>query len=202
MLIAISTNKVGTFDEAFKSRIHMSLYYKPLSWDQTHAIWKVNLRRIKDVRPDITFEEDKLLKWVKKSWKTMEKEDRRPLNGRQIHNAVRTAAALAAFDSKDKVLTKEHLKSVDKASRQFDQYLHEVHGTDDIGLAERNLVRADDKFADIFRAHLNTPTPSTRTLATSSKRSSKSDKKSKKRASPSPEASESGSSASDSDSDN
>lgn len=43
-------------------------------------------------------------------------------------------------------ITVGELKAVAKASAEFDRYLEAVHGTDDIGRAERNVDRADDQF--------------------------------------------------------
>ncbi|EME85371.1 uncharacterized protein MYCFIDRAFT_16922, partial [Pseudocercospora fijiensis CIRAD86] len=130
-ILFLTTNKVGFFDEAFKSRIHMMLYYKELNKLQTEEIWKVNLNRLRENKPTLNFDVNVLLKWVRKAYRAMEKDDnRRPWNGRQIHNAVRTAAALAAFQKKN-TLTVEHLKQVEKASEEFDKYLFDTHGTDD-----------------------------------------------------------------------
>ncbi|KAL9596832.1 MAG: hypothetical protein Q9219_005546 [cf. Caloplaca sp. 3 TL-2023] len=40
-ILFLTTNKIGHFDEAFKSRIHVSLYYR-----STLKIWKMNLDRL------------------------------------------------------------------------------------------------------------------------------------------------------------
>ena len=37
-ILFLTTNRVGISDEAFKSRIHISLYYPPLNWQQTEKI--------------------------------------------------------------------------------------------------------------------------------------------------------------------
>lgn len=108
-ILFLTTNKVGTFDEAFKSRIHVSLYYKELDEKQTMEIWRLNLERIKKSREGrIDFEIDDMTKWMKKFYRKNAKERERtkklrPWNGRQIKNACQTAAALAEFQNNGKV---------------------------------------------------------------------------------------------------
>ena len=46
-ILFLTTNRVGTFDPAFKSRIHMSLYYPPLNERTTIRIWRVNIERLR-----------------------------------------------------------------------------------------------------------------------------------------------------------
>ncbi|CAK7212183.1 hypothetical protein SCUCBS95973_001355 [Sporothrix curviconia] len=48
-ILFLTTNRVGTLDEAFKSRIHMSLYYPPLNRTQTLQIFEMNIRRIEEI---------------------------------------------------------------------------------------------------------------------------------------------------------
>jgi hypothetical protein len=42
----ITTNRVGTFDDAFISRIHVALYYPPLVDRDRVLIWENNFRRL------------------------------------------------------------------------------------------------------------------------------------------------------------
>ncbi|PTB61575.1 hypothetical protein BBK36DRAFT_1136748, partial [Trichoderma citrinoviride] len=46
-LLFLTTNRVGTIDEAFKSRIHLSLYYPPLDKTQTTDIFRLNIAKLK-----------------------------------------------------------------------------------------------------------------------------------------------------------
>ena len=48
-ILFLTTNRVGTLDEAFKSRIHMSLYYEPLGMKQTREIFKMNIEKLKEI---------------------------------------------------------------------------------------------------------------------------------------------------------
>lgn len=145
----MTTNKVGTFDEAFKSRIHISLYYQQLDKDRSKQIWDVNFQRLKDTRPHLEFDRRELRRWVKKVWKDNEAQGLRPWNGRQIHNACQTAAALAEFQSRNK-LSSEHLEAVAQTSREFDEYLKSTHGGDDFDRAKSVMDRGDDKYQATF----------------------------------------------------
>lgn len=40
---------MGTIDEAFKSRIHMSLYYPPLDKTQTRDIFRLNITKLREI---------------------------------------------------------------------------------------------------------------------------------------------------------
>lgn len=46
-ILFLTTNRVGTMDEAFKSRIHVSLYYAPLTLSQTEKISEVNIEKLR-----------------------------------------------------------------------------------------------------------------------------------------------------------
>ncbi|KAB2569676.1 hypothetical protein DBV05_g11652 [Lasiodiplodia theobromae] len=144
-ILFLTTNKVGTFDDAFTSRIHLSLYYPPLDREQTKRIWEVNLDRVQRTNQDgLVVQKDDILRWVKRLMKELKKRDFRPWNGRQIHNACQTATSIAKFRPKKQgVLGAGEFEIVKKATFDFDDYLKDVHGTDDAGRAKRNLDRSD-----------------------------------------------------------
>lgn len=48
-ILFLTTNRVGAFDEAFKSRIHISLYYPELAKPQSLKIWEMNLARARKI---------------------------------------------------------------------------------------------------------------------------------------------------------
>lgn len=78
----LTTNHVGSFDEAFRSRFHVSLYYPKFGKDETSEIWEMNLRRIKEAR-DVEVEIDAAgIQWFyKKHWRANEKKTSRRWNG-------------------------------------------------------------------------------------------------------------------------
>ncbi|KZV82213.1 P-loop containing nucleoside triphosphate hydrolase protein, partial [Exidia glandulosa HHB12029] len=105
-LLFITTNRVRSFDEAFQSRIHVSLRYRELEEDARRKVWRSFLDKVGLAKDGLSgAEEDELVKT--------------PLNGRQIKNAVRTAGAVAA-SRKEKVAF-SHLKSVVNIMQQFEQ---------------------------------------------------------------------------------
>ena len=85
---------------------------------------------------------------MKETW---DDKERIPWNGRQIHNAVRTAAALATFNKEDRMIMQlKHFKKVEKASQDFDKYLLETRGHDELELAAKSQQRMDPRKADLY----------------------------------------------------
>ena len=90
-ILFMTTNRVRTFDDAFKSRIHVPLKYDDLPQSSRFKIWKNFLDKLRaSQRPgtgvDVDVDDEGI-----------EKLARSPLNGRQIKNVVRTAKSLAAY---------------------------------------------------------------------------------------------------------
>lgn len=77
----MTTNRVRVFDEAFQSRIHVSLRYHDLTADSRRTIWAAFLKKA-HCESQISSEE-------------MRELSQRKINGRQIKNVVKTASALA-----------------------------------------------------------------------------------------------------------
>jgi len=142
-ILFLTTNRVGAFDEAFTSRIHISLYYPPLDEESTVEIWKMNLKRTRDRKKSKDPEKKDTFK-IKKSEilafarQHFQHNKAGRWNGRQIRNAFQTAIALAEFEARGATdednegtvttLREKHFSTVAKASLDFDQYLEEVFG--------------------------------------------------------------------------
>ncbi|CAD6592878.1 MAG: hypothetical protein ASARMPRED_006768 [Alectoria sarmentosa] len=132
-ILFLTTNRVGTFDDAFKSRIHVSLYYPELKLTPTLKVWRMNLARTRENLKHVDIEEDEIMEFAEKQYKKAKKEDTGRWNGRQIRNAFQTAIALAEWDlkiekTKTAKLTRARFEKVEKASREFDKYLKDTHG--------------------------------------------------------------------------
>ncbi|KAJ4355135.1 hypothetical protein N0V95_003217 [Ascochyta clinopodiicola] len=98
-ILILTTNRVGAFDEAFKSRIHLHLYYPALNRDQTLAIWKMNLDRVINRKQGrVVADEQEVLRFAEAHFKHHEKSNTR-WNGRQIRNAFQTALAMAEYET-------------------------------------------------------------------------------------------------------
>ncbi|KAK8045966.1 hypothetical protein PG996_014030 [Apiospora saccharicola] len=145
-ILFLTTNRIGDFDEAFASRIHMSLHYPELDELKTKKVFKLNLdlmqerfdrqgRKIIYDRSSIeNFAEQHFRTHVYSRW-----------NGRQIRNACQTALALAEYDAHgDRVpeeddetdanitvaLELRHFQLVQTAYLDFAKYLGDIRGTE------------------------------------------------------------------------
>lgn len=132
-ILFLTTIRVGTFDDAFKSRIHLSLYYPELKLTPTLKVWKMNIARTRENLKHVDIEEDEIMEFAEKQYKKAKKENTGRWNGRQIRNAFQTAIALAEWDlkiekTKTAKLTRARFEKVEKASREFDKYLKDTHG--------------------------------------------------------------------------
>ena len=119
-IIFLTTNRVETFDDAFVSRIHLSLRYGDLTQKAKKAVWKMFLDKVRNSEgmqvEGITDHDIELLA-------------RRNLNGRQIKNLTRTAQALAVHEAKP--LTLEHIKKVIDVAETFETDLKGGKGYED-----------------------------------------------------------------------
>jgi hypothetical protein len=125
-ILFLTTNRVGVFDEAFKSRIHLSLYYPTLSREQTTNIWSTHIATAAS-NDRIVLKESDLKKLAEEIWTRQCNPEFGPVwNGRQIRNAFQSAVALAEFHSEPgyKVkLEREHFLRVFTASDEFSNYV-------------------------------------------------------------------------------
>ena len=103
----MTTNRVRVFDEAFQSRIHISLRYHDLTADSRRKIWVAFLRKVHGDAPDGGLSREELRTLGEKK-----------INGRQIKNVVKTATALAT--GRQEVLGYRHLLLVLEMMDQFD----------------------------------------------------------------------------------
>lgn len=111
-ILFLTTNRVRTFDEAFQSRIHISLRYHDLDAAAKRQIWIAFITKVHTsssvpllVNGGLTEAELKEL------------EDRK-VNGRQIKNVIRTATAVA--EGENEALGYKHLVQVLDILDQFE----------------------------------------------------------------------------------
>lgn len=186
-ILFLTTNKVGHFDEAFKSRIHVALYYPPLDEESAMQVWKMNLQRLIEQKHNFDADVKGITKYARRHYRTLEKSKRTTWNGRQIKNAFQTAIALAEFDAKMEnrskpILSTKHFEVVARASEGFDYYLSMIHGAD-ADRAKREGMRFDDPRDMMSRPTLlpSTPKSANRYASSSSSSSEESDAKEKKK---------------------
>jgi SpoVK/Ycf46/Vps4 family AAA+-type ATPase len=119
----LTSNRVATFDEAFKSRIQLALHYENLNESQRKKIWQNFIERLENMEGE-NIDTENLNKHVKELAKL-------DMNGREIRNALTTARQLAMY--KHQKMNMVHMKHVIKVAGKFESYLHDLSGgaTDD-----------------------------------------------------------------------
>jgi AAA+ superfamily predicted ATPase len=82
----LTTNRVKTIDDAFRSRTHVALHFKELTVEAKTQVWTAFLAKvgIKVGGEDGRMTAEQLIQLAGRN-----------INGRQIKNAVRTASSLA-----------------------------------------------------------------------------------------------------------
>ncbi|EDN94389.1 hypothetical protein SS1G_10262 [Sclerotinia sclerotiorum 1980 UF-70] len=152
-ILFLTTNRVGAIDDAFRSRLHLTLYYPKLTKKQTKQIFEHTFQRIAGINVDrrnrnlpafdYVNSEKKIMRWAEDTWKELR------WNGRQIRNAFQTVLALSEFHAKSSnsestspIITKKDFKIVASASIQLNQYPLATHGQDEDSMAGRETMRA------------------------------------------------------------
>ncbi|KAI1372638.1 P-loop containing nucleoside triphosphate hydrolase protein [Hypoxylon crocopeplum] len=142
-ILFLTTNRVGSFDDAFISRVHLQLYYPEFDDDQRRQVWQTFIDKLARERGDYMRLNVDAKDYIRGA-------DMRALqwNGREIRNAFQTAVSLAEYDAEKGedgkiVITDEHLRAVVELSRDFKNYLNELHKGDEGKRAERKYERLD-----------------------------------------------------------
>ncbi|KAF4874887.1 ATPase family AAA domain-containing protein 3B [Colletotrichum siamense] len=154
-ILFLTTNRVGDFDEAFTSRIHMSLYYPELSEEKTRRVFKINMDLIRErfalKKRQIIIEEMDIGAFATQHYIN---HPSARWNGRQIRNACQTALALAEYQAQggrhdaimkpDAVinLAVEHFETVRDAYLKFAEYMNRIYGTNAARKAKEGKLRA------------------------------------------------------------
>ncbi|KAH6854718.1 hypothetical protein B0I37DRAFT_38322 [Chaetomium sp. MPI-CAGE-AT-0009] len=165
-ILFLTSNRVGVFDEALKSRLHMALYYPPLEWKYTKRIWETHLHKLRnsglidlDHRDILDYAED-FFEEQQRSGSTIG-----PVwNGRQIRNAFQSAVALASFRQQGAahkiLLLRDHFEKVSRVSNQFNNYLWSIKCRTDADKASIAGSRYDYWVkGDVNQRHAGGPHP-------------------------------------------
>lgn len=158
-ILFLTTNRVGTIDDAFRSRIHLTLFYPQLDRSQTIQVWESNIRRVEEYNkyrakhglPIMKYKTEELLEFAGRRF-----DAKLRWNGRQIRNAFQTAIALAEYQAIERAETKgdktktlrlgrKQFKTIAKATKAFDEYLYTLYGGDEDKLADRDKSRLNPK---------------------------------------------------------
>lgn len=129
-ILILTSNRVGTFDEAFRSRIHIALHYEDLNLRSRKQIWLNFLSRLEGT------EEGENVEVI------IDRVDElavHKLNGREIRNALSTARQLASHVGEK--MRWEHMELAIKTANDFGSYLRDVHGHSDREWARESRKR-------------------------------------------------------------
>lgn len=130
-ILILTSNRVGTFDEAFKSRIQLALHYPLLGPTQRLRIWSNFINRLESFGrgsgsgPGERDSDDGTIDIgdLRAHLQDLSAEN---LNGRQIRNAITTARQYAQWQGV--TMTYAHLKDVVEVAGRFDTYLDRLNG--------------------------------------------------------------------------
>ncbi|KAI0813925.1 hypothetical protein GGR55DRAFT_487166 [Xylaria sp. FL0064] len=133
-ILILTSNRVGTFDEAFRSRIQLTLRYENLNQNQRYKIWENFVRRLETLESSKAALASSTSPTRGISGYGFDFRDirahipelaERNLNGREIRNAISTARQLAMY--KKEPMNYKHLERVIKETSKFEAYITELN---------------------------------------------------------------------------
>ncbi|KAG8361833.1 hypothetical protein FVEN_g278 [Fusarium venenatum] len=180
-ILFLTTNRVGVIDEAFKSRIHVSLAYPTIRLKETLEIWEGILDRLTrdnhTTKIKVKFDRSALLTWADRHYRAHEPMNT-AWNGRQIRNAFQLAISLGHHDRDRNLaaanmtnaeavasgekkwtivkLTTANFNNIAKTARDFEDYLHATRG-DDSEIAKTLALRHDEQSDNVAGYSRSTP---------------------------------------------
>ncbi|KAF2456390.1 P-loop containing nucleoside triphosphate hydrolase protein [Lineolata rhizophorae] len=133
-ILILTSNRVGLFDEAFKSRVQLALHYPPLDENGRWKIWQniLFLLRNEPGSRSINYEELE---------NRIDSLARHSLNGRQIRNAIKSARQLA--NHRKQTLDCSHLEQVISVLSEFERDIADAHGHSDNEWAKFQHFRSE-----------------------------------------------------------
>jgi AAA+ superfamily predicted ATPase len=114
-ILFLTSNRVGVFDPAIRSRIHLALQYEAPDEARRMLLWKQKLQEIPNEIADLDLTKDIKALAVP------------AMNGREISNAVNTAKTLAAAENEGKIRM-EDLETVVMVWKDFQSSLSQIEG--------------------------------------------------------------------------
>ncbi|KAI4114724.1 MAG: hypothetical protein LQ345_004546 [Seirophora villosa] len=115
-ILFLTTNRVGTFDQAFQSRIHITLGLPILDQPRRTEVWMLFLDELARSQHLSPAQLQALQGHAAAAW------SRQPLNGRQIRNSVRTALLVA--EKQKQPVGQRHFETVLRIGREFESYMN------------------------------------------------------------------------------
>lgn len=119
-ILILTSNRVATFDEAFSSRIQVSLHFPLLDRPSRKQIWLNFLAMLREDEEEVDFAGLE---------RHIEELSDIELNGRQIRNILTTARQLAMY--KRVTMEWDHIQRALRSAADFTRYIQTVHGHTD-----------------------------------------------------------------------
>ncbi|KAL2361844.1 hypothetical protein RJZ56_005268 [Blastomyces dermatitidis] len=124
-ILIFKTNRVGQFDEAITSRLHLSLHYPQLNIATTMELWKLYLKPLRR-NPHLIVDESAILALAESMHRRLR------CNGRQIKNIVDTSVTIAQEDAERSneetvELSDKHVEIVFRSNQIFREYVTGIH---------------------------------------------------------------------------
>lgn len=148
-LLFLTTNRVGQIDDAFISRVHIAIGYKPLSGEDRKRIWHGFFHKLVKERAGKIQVAPGAKKWVLE----MAAAGKAQLNGRDIRNALQTAITLAEAEAEEDpdfdpskmaiVVDQSHFQRVLDISHKFHEYVRSIRREDEKKRAAGRYDRND-----------------------------------------------------------
>lgn len=119
-ILFLTTNRVTTFDQAFQSRVHVTLGVPALDQKRRVAVWDIFVDDLADKGAISGERRQELQQLVRAKW------SKERLNGRQIRNAIRTALVVA--EKKGVMLGAGEVAVVLRIGKEFEGYMGQGKG--------------------------------------------------------------------------
>ncbi|KAI0431096.1 hypothetical protein F5Y09DRAFT_206730 [Xylaria sp. FL1042] len=132
-ILILTSNRVGTFDEGFRSRIQLAIHYPKLEQPERRRVWDNFVNRL-DGDPIASGDID--IRNLRSNLTELSKFD---LNGREIRNAINVARPLAK--SEGRKVDFESLKKVIRVQQKFYTYMKDMNE----GLDDEKVAREEGK---------------------------------------------------------
>lgn len=166
-ILFLTTNRVGTFDEAFISRINLSIYYPAFTTEVRRNVWESFFKKLERDKEGTMRVHDLTRAYVEETTDF----DQLQWSGRDIRNgqlsaritieflfltdlfsAFQIAVALAETkgdkDARGNILImKEHIRTTVDMSKSFKQYLKALNKKDEDAMAAMKGLRNDVAFS-------------------------------------------------------
>ena len=132
-ILILTSNRVGTLDEGFRSRIQLALEYPKLNTDSRRRVWGNFIERLENSPLESA---DVDLRDLRQNLSNLSKYE---LNGREIRNAITVARPLAL--STGTQVDFKCLQKVIGVQRRFLRYIEDVNE----GLDDEKVAREEGK---------------------------------------------------------